>query len=170
MVCKDERKTHEAKNVATLKAWDGGAGLAENVRVLASVLKDLLDLTDDAGRHTKLLRDFEHWFSWSNYVLKARAEQKDERLEFVEGLGDAWKMESEALMRKLAVLKRDVEALVAPDKGSTVAAVLDSCRCLLEDALEEVRTIWGIEQEVVDKEARWVEERLRAVTGDMHAV
>jgi len=87
----------------------------------------------------------------------------------VEGLGDAWKVESEALMRKLAALKRDVDALVAPDGGSTVAAVLDACRCLLEDALEEVRVMRVIERGVVDREARWIDEMLWAATGDIHA-
>ncbi|KAF1984203.1 hypothetical protein K402DRAFT_423017 [Aulographum hederae CBS 113979] len=164
----EERQARERINIAALHEWDVGPGFAENVHVLSSTLREVPGLVEDGGRFAKQVESFEGWISWIGDVWNKREENDgQEGLEFAEGLGEAWKAESDALTRKLASLKRDLEGLHCPIGDSSAASVIRSSRRLVDGMLAELRIMRSVEQEVVERERSWVDARLGALTAEM---
>lgn len=85
----------------------------------------------------------------------------------IEGLGDAWKAENAALMRKLTSFARDLSGLDQPGAGSSIATIVSGCESLLDGLLEELGVMQNIEADVVEKEKEWVETRLQGIAADI---
>ncbi|OCL02927.1 hypothetical protein AOQ84DRAFT_303772 [Glonium stellatum] len=171
----NERQTREQVNLRALQEWNSGSasfGLAENIQLLSAPLHELPGLVDPGGRYVRLVDDFEEWMNcvsrvWEKREHSLQAGVRD--LDSAEGLGDAWKAENAALTRKLTVFSRDLETLTEPAPGSSVAAVVSSCRELLRGMLQELRIMQTIEAEVVSRERGWIEGGLAALAEDITA-
>jgi hypothetical protein len=165
-----ERSGQEQKNLQALLEWTGdktSASLVEHIQALSGPLHELPSLVQIGGRFQRLLGAFEQWMSWVEEVRSARQSQTECGQRPIEGLGDAWKAENAALMRKLTSFSRDLSGLSQPVAGSSIASIVSSCEALLDGLLKELRVMQGIEADVVSKEEEWVEMRLEDIAADI---
>ncbi|KAF3049149.1 hypothetical protein E8E11_006280 [Didymella keratinophila] len=165
-----ERSGREQKNLQALLEWTGGKGsssLMQHIQVLSGPLHELPSLVQTGGRFQRHAAAFEQWASWAREVRAARHDHIEGGMSSIEGLGDAWKVENAALMRKLTSFARDLSDLAQPAAGSSIASIVSCCESLLDGLLEELRIIQTIEQDVVNKEKEWVESRLQGIAADI---
>lgn len=176
VMLENERTGQEQKNLQSLLEWSNGgstAGLVEHVQILSEPLHELPSLVEPGGRLQRLVADFEQWISWVQEIRSARGGHVggSSALGTIEGLGDSWKAETAALIRKLTAFASDLERLALPTPGSSIASMVDACTTILRGILEELQIMQKIEAEVVSRERLWVEDRLRTIARDvgMHA-
>lgn len=165
-----ERSGQEQKNIQALLEWTGdkaSASLVEHVQVLSGPLHELPLSVQTGGRFQRLVSTFEQWISWVEEVQTARQNRTGAGFGSIEGLGDAWKVENAALVRKLSSFARDLDGLSQPSAGSSIAVIVGSCKALLDGLLEELRVMQTIETDVVAKEKEWVETRLQGIAADI---
>ncbi|USP82733.1 uncharacterized protein yc1106_10007 [Curvularia clavata] len=171
VMLENERAGQEQKNLQSLLEWSTGstAGLVEHVQILSEPLHELPSLVEPGGRLQRLVAEFEQWISWVQEIRSARQGNavSDKALGTIEGLGDSWKAEAAALIRKLTVFTRDLEKLAPPTPGSSIASMVDACMSILRGILDELQTMQKIEVEVVAREKLWVEDRLRTIARDV---
>jgi hypothetical protein len=162
-----ERAGQEQKNLQALLEWSGGSssvGLVEYIQILSGPLHELPSLLGAGGRFERLIGEFEHWISRVEHLSSRRLTStlNDGNSESVEGLGDSWKAENAALVRKVTSFARDLDQVQRPSEGSSIASIVDTCKALLNGLSEELHVIQTIEAAVVAKEKEWVEARLQA--------
>lgn len=167
-----ERTAQEQKNLQSLLEWSASgssAGLVEYIQVLSEPLHELPSLVESGGRLQRLVKEFEHWSSWVQEIRSARQGPHGAKaaLGTIEGLGDSWKAENAALIRKLTAFARDLDRLALPTPGSSIACIVEACKAILHGILDELQTMQKIETEVVSREKDWVEDRLRLIARDV---
>jgi hypothetical protein len=170
-----ERAGQEQKNLQALLEWSDGMSslsLIEYIQILSGPLHELPSLLEPGGRSERLVHDFERWMSrveqlWSDRVSTTL---DNGNLEAVESLGDSWKAENAALIRKVTSFARDLDQIQQPSPGSGIACIVDACKTLLEGLSAELYEIQAIEAEVVAREKQWVETRLQAIARDVGSV
>lgn len=170
MMLEHERSGQEQKNLQALLEWTGGKGsgsLVQHIQVLSGPLHELPSLVQTGGRFQRHAAAFEQWVSWVQEVRTARQDRTEGGLGSIEGLGDVWKVENSALMRKLTSFARDLSGLAQPAAGSSIASIVTSCESLIDGLLDELRVMQTIEQDVVEKEKEWVESRLQGIAADI---
>ncbi|KAF1913751.1 hypothetical protein BDU57DRAFT_480261 [Ampelomyces quisqualis] len=170
-----ERAGQEQKNLQALLEWSGSTSsprLIEYIQILSGPLHELPSLLEPGGRSERLVHEFERWMLrveqlWSGRVISTA---DNGNLESVEGLGDSWKAENAALIRKLNSFARDLDQVQQPSSGSSIACIVDTCKTLLAGLSAELHEMQGIEAEVVAREKQWVEARLQAIARDVGSV
>jgi hypothetical protein len=166
-----EKDSRRRANTAALKEWCKGdmALLAENVVTLSTVVNEVMQLVEDGGRVHQAIEIFEAWITWVEAVYSSR-DQSRGTSEFVEGLGDAWKTEVNALVRKLGGLSRQLDRLGGAEEGSSLYETLSGFRALTRGAVEELRAVEALEGEVVKRERRWIDEQIGGLEGEIDAL
>jgi hypothetical protein len=170
-----EREVRGRSNAAALGIWGGGpdGSLGENVQTLATVLQDLDILCDEkGGKVAATVAGFTGWFEavrelWS---LRAQVEEGGDgeaAMEFVDGLGAAWRHEVASLIRRLGGLRSLMDSLEKPQADSTVAEVVDCVGEILRGAIEELDIMTKIEKIVGEQEKAWVDARLDRVIAEL---
>ncbi|KAH6620382.1 hypothetical protein C7974DRAFT_232442 [Boeremia exigua] len=165
-----ERSGQEQKNIQALLEWTGNktsASLVEYIQVLSGPLHELPALVQTGGRFQRHVSAFEQWVCWIGEVRTARQNRTEASLGSIEGLGDTWKAENVALMRKLASFSRDLSGLSQPSAGSSIASIVACCDALLSGLLEELQIMQAVEADVVEKEKEWVETRLQGIAANI---
>lgn len=165
-----ERSGQEQKNLQALLEWTGdksSISFVEHIQILSGPLHELPSLVAVGGRFQRLAGAFDQWVSWVKEVQSARQDRTETGMGSIEGIGDAWKAENAALMRKLTSFARDLESLAQPADGSSIASIVSSCKVLLEGLLYELQVMQTIEADVVAKEKEWVETRLQGIAADI---
>ncbi|KAF3045572.1 hypothetical protein E8E12_010038 [Didymella heteroderae] len=165
-----ERSGQEQKNLQALLEWTDGkasGSLVQHIQVLSGPLHELPSLMQTDGRFQRHAAAFEQWVLWAQEVRAARHDRTEGDMGSIEGLGDAWKAENAALMRKLTSFARDLSGLAQPAAGTSIAAIVSCCEGLLEGLLEGLRVMQTVEQDVVEMEKEWVEIRLQGITADI---
>ncbi|KAF2838009.1 hypothetical protein M501DRAFT_986195 [Patellaria atrata CBS 101060] len=179
---KAEREAQEQVNMIALQEWSSGIegfGLSENIQLLGSLLYELPGLTDENGRYTRVVNEFEMWVSmvrqirgdysgFNKQVILGKSEALSvANLRYVESIGDAWKVENAALTRKLSILARDVEKIIQPSPRSSVARIMQNCQALLKGMLGELLAMLDLQAEVMNRERKLVEGGLAAISHDI---
>ncbi|KAK7612427.1 hypothetical protein JOL62DRAFT_479272, partial [Phyllosticta paracitricarpa] len=161
---KNEGEVQELVNLQALQEWSSGSanlGLAENVQLLGPVLNELRALTDSGGRYTRLVHEFEQWVAYVQAVWSQR--EAKQAFEVADGLGEEWKSEVNSLIRKVSLLAREMERIVEPRSGSSIAAMVSQCRSLVKGMSKELQTIRRVEVDVAKREAEHVETGLESI-------
>lgn len=161
---KNESEVQELVNLHALQEWKSGSatfGLAENIQLLGPLVNELRALTDSGGRHTRVVQEFEEWAARAEEVWAGRESRQS--VEVVEGLGEGWKVEVAALIRKVTALARDADRLVEPGPGSSISAVVGGCRALVTGMVGELQLMRRVEGEVGSDEARFVDMGLQGI-------
>lgn len=166
-----EQHGREQKNLLALREWNGGnssSGLVEYIQRLSGPLHGVPSLLGPGGRFCRLVDDFDRWISGVEKTWSVREGQQANGMssESLEGLGDTWKEENAALMRKLTAFSRDLDALPAPPQDSSIACIVSACSELLRGLLGELQIMQVIETGVVSKEKQWIEGQLHAIGRD----
>jgi hypothetical protein len=166
VVRQKEKDWRRRINTNALKDWcKGDLGLlAENVTTLSNVVNEVMQLVEDGGRVQQAIEIFEAWITWVEAIYQSRDRQRSHS-EFIEGLGDGWKSEVAALMRKLSNLGRQLDALGKVEQGSSLHETLSGFRALTGGAVEELRVVEALENEVVKRERSWVDEQIGGLEG-----
>ena len=182
-----ERDRARRRNVCALRDWGvqarggaaggaaaAGAGasapaadaaFAENVQVLARAVDDAWGLGERGGRVAQVLEMFARWIAgveavWEGRAAPAAAPAKKRAGEFVEDLGDDWRGEVAALIRRLGALERGLESLPAAAEGSSLAAVIGAFVELIKGMAEELMAIQSVERNIMVGEAGWIDNAL----------
>lgn len=167
-----ERLGQEQKNILALREWNGPnalSGLVEHIQALSSPLHELPSLLDPGGRFFQLVETFTQWISRVDEVWSNRTETRAQRnlMQSLEGLGDTWRGEHAAMMRKLTAFARHLGGLPQAVPGSSIAHIVSRCQSLVDGLLSELQIMQATENDVVAREKRWVEERLRTIAQDV---
>jgi hypothetical protein len=159
VVQQNEKEIRHRDNVTALLEWGGGpdAALGENIQTLAGIVQEVTVMSEENGRVHSCVTSFEEWFE---VVQEVRAERGSAAI-FVEGLGEEWRAETTALVRRLSGLWRMLETLERPAEPSSVADIVFGTRDLLKGMLDEITTVVDIEKTVMEREKDWVDEQLR---------
>lgn len=167
-----EKDLRKRNNTAALKEWCKGdiALLGENIANLSSVVSEVMSLVEDGGRVHQALEMFEAWITWVEAIYQGREQQGRRHTDFIEGLGDGWKSEVSALVRKLQGLSRQLDGLGRMAEGSSLHDIVSGLRALTRGAVEELRAVEGLEAEVVKREARWVDEQVGGMSAEIEAL
>jgi hypothetical protein len=166
-----ERAGQEQKNLQALLEWSGGSsslGLIEYVQILSGPLHELPSLLEPGGRYERLIDEFERWMARVDYIWSTRSDSTivDGHSRSIEELGDTWKSENMALVRKVTSFARDLEQVREPTSGSSIACIVETCMALLRGLSEELQLLQTLETGVATQEKGWVEARLRAIARD----
>lgn len=168
----DEQAGQEQRNLQVLIEWSNrtpSASMVEYIQSLSGPLHELPSLVEPGGRFQRLVGEYEQWMLRVEHLRPARVSMSDNRndLRPVGGLGDLWKAENAALVRKVTSLARDLNGLGQTPPGSSVTSVVGTCSALLQACLDELQTMRSIEADVVSKEKDHVEAHLKAIALDV---
>jgi hypothetical protein len=164
-----ERETQIQLNFCGLKefARDGraGQGLEERIQSLGSVIPEIVNTTGAGGKYARLVKSFERWIErieqiWETRERNGSVLNNGGEPEFVEGLGNGWKDETASLSRKLEIWLQDLDGVGSSPAGSSLALVVARCKYLMEGMLQELDIMRGMERAVVERESRWVSEKV----------
>ena len=148
-------------NAAALKKWKEagtpGWGLDERVQVLDEVISGVWNLGDSGGKYSRVVRRFERWLSRSQGTIAARESDADADIIFVEEIEGTWKDDCLILGKKLEAWREQLRGLETPDKGSSLAVVVDGCRRLVKGMLMELSVMAQIERDSMIREGEWIQ-------------
>jgi len=157
-------------NAAALKKWKEactpGWGLEEMVQVLDEVISGVWNLGGSGGKYGRVVRRFERWLSRCQAILAARENDGDEDIVFVEELDGGWKGDCLILGKKLETWRDQLRGLESPDKGSSLAIVVNGCRILVRGMLKELSVMAQIERDVIVREGEWIKSMNDDVSDD----
>lgn len=161
-----------SKNQSALVAWCDAMSrleLAEKLQLLSHNILDTSTLLEPGGRFTRVLDSFERWFSRAHPIRNSRRLLPGSvawGLEFIESIGDDWKLEVATLEMKLASYSRELRNVVMPPADSNLACFLLSFQKLVGNHLEELDVIRGIERDLVAEETAWIESAILKLSPD----
>lgn len=172
-----EREAALRANVSALAEW-GGSGvdgsvdsgaLGDNVQALAGVVLEADVLCDQAtGRVGAAVGAFGAWIEAVEEMWAAREEGSGAAaVEFIDGLGEEWREEGKALIRRLSGLLGILDGLERPREGSSVALVMQRVRDILAGSIEELEMVLLTEKLVVRMESDWVDQQLSAMSNGL---
>lgn len=171
-----EQHARTARNVMALQEWgavSGPGGLAENVQVLGSVLREVAALSESRsrrngegeaeGRFDAAMAMFMRWIAWVEEVWARRTSNEGNAeggngFDIIEQLPQSWFADVATLQRRVATLLRDLDALDIPTPGSSIDEIISTMKEQLIGMIEELRVAKKIVEEVMEKEMRWVDE------------
>lgn len=151
-----------SKNHSALVAWCNSMSrleLAEKLQLLSHNALDTSTLIEPGGRFMRVLDSFERWFSRAHRIKKSRNMLLGGMgwcLEFIESIGDDWKLEVATLEMKLASYSRELRNVVMPPADSNLACFLLSFQKFVVNLLEELDVIRSIECDVMAEETTWI--------------
>ena len=169
----EEKKVRLRRNVAALKMWGANTegsdgGFEELVQSLSGAVNEVSILTEEGGRVECVVDQFERWMRWVEGIWTRRDRyEAGAEADFIDGLGDAWRAETTALIRRLANLKRLLEVMPPAKKGSSLAQVVAGLEQLAAGTLDELSLLSKTEAMVVEREQKWVDERIEALAGSI---
>ncbi|TVY48535.1 hypothetical protein LOCC1_G001316 [Lachnellula occidentalis] len=157
-------------NAAALRKWKEastpGWGLDERVQVLDEVVSGVWNLGETGGKYARVVRRFERWLSRSQATIAARENDADGDIVFVEEIDGAWKDDCLILGKKLEKWREQLRGLETPDKGSSLAVVVDGCQRLVKGMLMELSVMAQIERDVMVREGEWIQSMVDDVEDD----
>ncbi|KIW08869.1 uncharacterized protein PV09_00793 [Verruconis gallopava] len=172
VVQQKEKEWQRQKNVAALKEWSNGdlGLLAENVATLSNVINEIMHLIEGGGRVQQTLDVFEAWITWVEAIYNNRDQHRQAQSEFITGLGDGWRNEIAALLRKLAGLVRQLDGLGSGQESSSLNGMLNGLRMLTRGIIEELKALEALESAVVRREGKWVDKQIEGLEREIEAL
>lgn len=163
-----------SKNHSALVAWCDAMSrleLAEKLQLLSHNAFETYNLLEPGGRFMRVLDSFERWFSRAHRIRKSRKMPSGSvgwGLEFIESIGDDWKLEMATLEMKLTSYSRELRNVVMPPADSNLGCFLLLFQSFVGNLLEELDVIRGIERDVMAEETRWIESAILKLPPDAH--
>lgn len=160
------------KNHSALVAWCDAMSkleLSEKLQLLSHNNLEISTLLESGGKFTRVLDSFKPWFSRAHRIRNTRKIPPGSvgcDPEFIESIGDDWRLEVATLEMKLASYSRDLRNVVMPLANSNLACFLLSLQKLVGNLLEELDVIRGIERDVMAEETIWIESAIPKLPPD----
>lgn len=172
-----ELQVRRDANVSALKEWCGGdsGSLAENIQVLSNVIAETTQLLAPGGRVEEVIGVFSEWLGLVEGIWDLREENHESNrigseFDFIDGLGETWEAEAAGLGRRLGGLGRMVEGLDMPRKESSLWDLMSLVKLLIEGAVDELGVVGKVQREVVERERKWVDEKVKGMEADIESV
>lgn len=134
--------------------------VAEKLQLLSHNVQEISALIESGGRYTRLLNTFELWFARACRIRDSHNRSLDttrQDLEFIESIGDDWKIEVASLEVKLSSCSRELRAVGNSQGSSTLAHFLLSFQRAVTNLLDELGMIRGIESDLMAQETWEIE-------------
>lgn len=161
---KEHVQSHQASvNHSALKSWCDdlpGVKFAEKLQLLSQSIQEISTLVESGGRYTRILDTFEQWFARAYRIQDSRDRPLDATghdLEFIESIGDDWKIEAAGLEMKLNSCLRELRNISKSGGSSTLAHFLLSFQKVVTNLLVELGMIRGIESDLMAHETSEIE-------------
>ncbi|QDS70746.1 hypothetical protein FKW77_003383 [Venturia effusa] len=172
-----ELQVRRDANVSALKEWCGGdsGSLAENIQALSNVITETTQLIEPVGRVEEVIGIFSEWLGLVEGIWDLREDSHGSNgigseFDFIDGLGETWEAEAAGLGRRLGGLGRLLERLDMPRKESSLWDLMSLVKLLIEGAVYELNLIGKVQREIVEREKRWVDERVQGMEADIESV
>lgn len=171
---KEHAQSHQATvNRSALVAWCDdlpSLKVAEKLQLLSHSIQEISALIESEGRYTRILNSFELWFARACRIRDLRDRPSDstgQGLEFIESIGDDWKIEIAGLEMKLSSCSRELRNLGKLQGSSTLAHFLLSFQRAVTNFLDELSIIRAIESDLMTQEISEIEAMIAlSVTAD----
>lgn len=155
----------EQQNAAALIEWckevSSTSGESKTA-AFSNILNEMWLLVGPGGRYTAAVNAFEDWHKMVEAELDHRLH--DAHIDIMEGLGDGWKAEVDALMSALCRCSDDLESLGPAIEPSDLARCLNVLMTMLANMLEELVLVRDIENTLVEREGSWVKDRIQGLS------
>ena len=136
------------RNASTITSWHKPGGcLSQQIQTLSRVTCEVDQLTSTNGRYSLAIQAFEHWIATTvaQQDQQTRAPIKA-RPNTVEGLGDGWLTETEALQWQVVTLANQLLTLeIVESSGSSLERIITTVSEMLKNMLEELEMIVELE-------------------------
>lgn len=136
------------RNASTIISWPKPGGyLSKQIQTLSKVICEVDQLTSIDGRYSLAIQAFEHWIATAvaqqgqqgGAPMKAKPNK-------VEGLGDGWLTEAEALQWQVVTLADQMLTLgVVEPNGSSLEIAVTTVSEMLKNMLEELEMVMDLE-------------------------
>lgn len=163
-------QSHRASvNHSALIAWCDELPIvkvAEKLQLLSHNVQEISALMESGGRYNRLLYTFELWFARACRIRDSHNRSLDttkQDLEFIESIGDDWKIEVASLEVKLSSYSRELRDVGKSQGSSTLAHFLLSFQRAVNNLLDELSMIRGIESDLMAQET-WEIEQMMALS------
>lgn len=162
------------ENNSALLAWCDalpGVKVAEKLQLLSHHVQEISALIESGGMYPGILNVFEVWLARACRIRASRDRPSDangQDLEFIESIGDDWKIEVAGLEMKLNACSRKLKDVGKSQGNSTLAHFLLSFQRVVTKLLEELGMIRGIESDLMAQETSEIEAMIAqsAIDGD----
>lgn len=157
------RSRQASANHSALMAWCGDMSkieLAEKLQLLSHSTLEISALVGSGGRYTRVLGSFDPWFAKACRIRGSRKTPLNtvgQELEFIEGIGDDWKDEVSSLEMEVASYSRELRSVSMPHENSSLARFLLLFHRLVNNLVDELDVIRGIERDLMAEETLWIE-------------
>ncbi|KAI9724843.1 MAG: hypothetical protein M1812_000119 [Candelaria pacifica] len=164
-----KQKAQERINIEALQEWikhDCKSNSPERIQTLGASVQDLYGTVDIDSRFTQLVRSFNRWIDSAQTIWQVRSEQRiGSRIDLgiIEGLGDGWKADCATILRKVTTSMKDLEMLLVPNDGSSLATIMKVSRSLGACVIEELGVMQTTERQIVKDETAWVEKSISKI-------
>ena len=168
-----ERRFQEQVNATAFVAWGSdadGTTIEHKTQILSHTLRETCDLSAPEGSYTRLLRSFEHWYTYARNTRQQRDGSPGSQTvvaAFVESIGDGWKAEAALLRAQLSTFRDDVEGLGDAMPLSDLARCLVALWTQITNMLEELDVIGAIEGDMIHQEAVWMQDAVARLAVDV---
>lgn len=169
----DEREHQRRLNNRALNLWLKNSherkdrqGFPEQIQLLSQVAQEVSDLSDNEGRYTLAVREFETWLQNADEVRKSRSHHETSittPITFIDPLGHTWKEELDALTMNIELCSRQLESLdilgygeMERLEGSALPRIAQGLKDMTDMMIREIRAIRDIEADIVKSERTWV--------------
>ncbi|KAI9823892.1 MAG: hypothetical protein M1832_002210 [Thelocarpon impressellum] len=171
-----EQGAQEKLNFYGLHEWDCADAtvcLEDRARILGPLIMDLISLTTPQGQFANVQTEFESWVAWTTDIwsLGGRPGRTDEpptELRMVEDLGDGWTAAVDALSRRLFTHKRGLDSVGDALHGTSLSAVIGSCRAMVVGLLEELDLMRAVRTDIVRCEKGRVDTMVGSIAAEVN--
>ena len=142
---------------------------AEKVQLLSHNVLEISALMESRGRYTCVLSDFELWLARARRIQDTRIKVLDaprQDIEFIEGIGDDWKVEVAALEMKLTSFSRELRSVGKLQGNAFLARLLLSLQRVVVNLLDELGALRGIENDLMVQDTLWIEAMVGELTSN----
>lgn len=183
-VLAEEKEAQRCLNLQALNLWHANSrdnrnrqGFPEQIQTLSSIVQDISDLCDTAGRYTRVVRVFEDWLQKVDRIRRRRdlEDDTDEAGGSIDSLGYSWKKELFALTAKLELCARKLQDLsiltygeIESDAGrrreydsSALIRLVTSFGEMTSLMVEEAHAMRTIEEGIARSEREWISRRAK---------
>ncbi|RJE18652.1 hypothetical protein PHISCL_09012 [Aspergillus sclerotialis] len=171
----DENERQRKLNAQALNIWlknsrerSNRQAFPEQVQLLSQIIQEVSNLSDNGGRYTTAIQEFEAWFTAVEEIKESRSRSGTESTAdnidlFIGPLNQDWKDEINALLMKLELSSRQLQSLDILGYGefeqlqdSALLRTAVGLRDLMDMMIREIKTICAIEADIVRIERGWV--------------
>ena len=162
----------EQRNASALLDWcnANSAPVEQQTARLSRILSETMELSSPQSDYNALVQAFEHWYASIAELQKRRNRRtlnSRRTAQVVEGLGDWWHAEAQRLQGRVVAMACELLELGESEADCTLTRCIAAIGGALDNTLQELELLRGIEKDVMRQEERMADEQLQESLSDM---